>query len=397
MTAQPMTATNHPMAKTSISIVGAGLSGLTLGRCLQQRGIPAVLYERTSSPASHNYGITLYASTYTPLLQALNVTESAFKSRVAVDAAIGGSGKITPTAVGPGNNTETCFRANRGRLEEWLREGLDVRWSHILQHTSSSPSASTAPPTLHFANGSTIQSALIVGADGPHSSLRKSLLPEDQTKLTILHFVVFNGKRRIDRAVFEKNVAPHMHESTVITYRNNDTRLALSIDEHNKSDKVSLSWTYSRPSRGARDVLHKPNRETSEATIIPDELFDELSRFAQTELSQPFAELFQPDTLRKDRILHWLMRSTCVSEEALKTWTKRSVVFIGDAVHAQPIVGGNGANDALNDGVGLAEWITEGEADGGGWVEGRYESWVHGVRRANERIEEMHRFSGQRL
>jgi 2-polyprenyl-6-methoxyphenol hydroxylase-like FAD-dependent oxidoreductase len=200
MTAQPMTASNHPMAKNPISIVGAGLSGLTLGRCLQQRGIPAILYERTTSPASHNYGVTLYASAYTPLLRALNVTESIFKSRVAVDASIDGSGKITTAVVGHGNNTESCFRANRRRLEEWLREGLEVQWSHVLNHTSS-PSTGSAPPTLHFANGSTIQSALIIGADGPHSSLRNSLLPDTQKSLTILPFVVFNGKRRIDRAV----------------------------------------------------------------------------------------------------------------------------------------------------------------------------------------------------
>jgi 2-polyprenyl-6-methoxyphenol hydroxylase-like FAD-dependent oxidoreductase len=391
-----MTATKHTMAKQSISIVGAGLSGLTLGRCLQQRGIPAVLYERTSSPAPHNYGITLYASAYIPLLKALNVTEPAFKSRVAVDAAIGGSGKITDAAVGHGNNKIDCFRANRGKLEEWLREGLDVKWSHVLQHTSN---GSNSAPILHFENGEQTESALIVGADGPHSSLKKSLLPFPQA-LTVLPFVVFNGKRRMDRAVFENTILPYMHDSTIITFKHADTRLNFSVNEYTSSDKVSVSWTYSRPARGAQDVLHKPHRALSDSTSVPEELFDELNAF-QTDLAHPFAGMFEPERLRKDRILHWLMRTTCVSKAECRDLAQKGVMLIGDAVHAEPIVGGMGANNALKDGVSLAEWIAgrEGESvkNVSGWVEQRYEIWDQGVLSASEKIEDMHRYNGQRL
>jgi 2-polyprenyl-6-methoxyphenol hydroxylase-like FAD-dependent oxidoreductase len=80
------------MAKQTISIIGAGLGGLTLGRCLQKRGIAAILYERLDSPPRYSYGITLHASAYTPLLKALDVDEMDFKSRVAVDASSGGRG-----------------------------------------------------------------------------------------------------------------------------------------------------------------------------------------------------------------------------------------------------------------------------------------------------------------
>jgi tyrosinase len=79
------------MAKPSIAIIGAGIGGLTLGWCFLQRGIPAVLYERTAVPYSHNYGITLHEHAYRPLQETLEVDKQAFKSRLAVDAAVGGS------------------------------------------------------------------------------------------------------------------------------------------------------------------------------------------------------------------------------------------------------------------------------------------------------------------
>ncbi|KAH8726538.1 hypothetical protein GQ44DRAFT_771300 [Phaeosphaeriaceae sp. PMI808] len=95
------------MVKQTVSIVGAGLGGLTLSRCLQQRGIPTILYERTPSPAQHNYGITVQPSAYAPLLKIFNVNEKAFRSGVAVDAAIGGSGKV---GVGP---SDALYAPNR--------------------------------------------------------------------------------------------------------------------------------------------------------------------------------------------------------------------------------------------------------------------------------------------
>jgi 2-polyprenyl-6-methoxyphenol hydroxylase-like FAD-dependent oxidoreductase len=383
------------MAKQTISIVGAGLSGLTLSRCLLHRGIPTILYDRTSSPAPHSYGITLYASSYTPLLNVLSISESAFKRRVAVDTAIEGSGKINLDAAGPRSDAGSCFRANRGKLEDLLREGLDVRWDHKLGHVEShSDSAST----LHFENKQTINTSntLVIDASGPHSKSKKSLLP--QHELEILPFIVFNGKRRIARDEFD-TIAPHMHDSNVLNFTHGDTRLNFSINEYTPK-YVSVSWTYSRPSHShstSSDPLHKPDRELSDATKIPEELFNELSAFSKA-LAHPFAPLFAPEIVRKDRILHWLMRTSNVGKEDAKYLAKKGVVCIGDAAHATPIVGGNGANEGIEDAVSLAEWIAnEGGANMEGWVEKRCSMWAQGVQAAEGKIGEMHRGKGGRL
>jgi hypothetical protein len=82
----------------------------------------------------HSYGVTLHASSYRPLLKVLDLDEWAFKRRIAVDGAIGGSGKINSQAlVRPGDIDADSFRAHRERLERLLREGLNVQWEYALE------------------------------------------------------------------------------------------------------------------------------------------------------------------------------------------------------------------------------------------------------------------------
>jgi 2-polyprenyl-6-methoxyphenol hydroxylase-like FAD-dependent oxidoreductase len=365
------------MSKRTRTIIGAGLSGLTLSRCLKSHGIPATLYERTSSPAQHGYGITLYASTYTSLLKVLGVDERAFKRRVAVDA---GSGRIA-------KDSGRCFRANRGKLEEWLREGLDVRWEHALKDVEWG----TGSSILHFANGERVENDVVVGADGVHSAVRRGVLPDSQ--LTILPYVVYNGKRRIERAEFEEKIAPHLEGSNVVNGTKGDARVNVSVNDYTE-DKVGVSWTYSRPSRGLGDALHKPERALSGATIIPDELYQELDAL---DLPQPFATIFEPQMLRKDRILHWLMRTVIVPKRELQDLARNGIVLMGDAAHAQPIVGGNGANEAILDAVSLAERLVGGEKDMGDWVDERYSQWERSENEAKANIDKMHDKTAERL
>jgi tyrosinase len=323
------------------------------------------------------------------------VTEHVFKSRVAVDAANGGTGKISDVSIGAGNNRGECFRANRGKLEEWLREGLDIRWEHALQQADQSSGTATL---LHFENGQAIESDVIVGADGVHSSLRKSLL--SKSELEILPFVVFNGKRRIERAVYEDKVAPHLEDSNVINFKHGDARLNFNISDYDKA-KVSVSWTYSRPSRGDGDALHKPGRELSKATVIPEELFEELDQFRQVGLPPPFADLFSPKMVRNDRILHWLMRTADVPKEDLQNLAQKGIVLMGDAAHAHPIVGGNGANIAIEDAIHLAEHIAAMQKtdnhDFSDWISQRYPEWTESIQTASANIERLHSTQAQRL
>ncbi len=371
------------MSHPTISIIGAGIGGLTLGRCLLQRGIRAVLYEKATSAPRHSYAITLQPASYRPLLQTLDIDEDTFKSRVAVDAGIGGVGNINSESSGYRNLEPNSFRANRSKLEELLKEGLDVRWEHTLHDVQQIPDKGVS---LQFSNGETVDCNIVIGVEGPHSAIRKLLLPSEE--MSILPYVAFNGKRRVPRATFDKEYAPAFQATTVSEIRREDVVLNISINDVTK-DQVSISWIYSRPARNSSDALHKPNRPNAAAKDIPDELFMEVD--ALGELPNPFAEIFNATTLRKERILHWWMRKNLVSLNELEHLAQKGIVLMGDAAHAEQILGGGGANAAIEDGTSLAEWIAHKKtSDLRGWHTTRYPAWQRGQEKSKSCIAAIH-------
>jgi 2-polyprenyl-6-methoxyphenol hydroxylase-like FAD-dependent oxidoreductase len=369
------------MSQPTISIVGAGIGGLTLGRCLLQRGIRAVLYEKAPSNPRHTYAITLQPASYRPLLKVLNIDESTFKSRVAADAGIGGSGNINTEGYGYRNLEASSFRVHRGKFEELLREGLDVRWEHTLESVKTAGS-----PTLSFANGQSATSDIVIGVEGPHSAIRKHFLPSANPD--ILPYVAFNGKRRIPRKNFDDIYAFAFKDTAVLEVRHGNVVLNISINEATE-EHVSISWICSRPARGSSDALHKPNRSNAAAKDIPLEFFTEVEELKG--LFQPFADVFDAEKLRTERVLHWLMRSVLIPKEDLKQLGQKSILLMGDAAHAEQIIGGGGANGAIEDGVSLAGWIAEkGTSDLASWYDERYASWQEGQEKSQTSIAGIH-------
>lgn len=359
------------MPQQPISIIGAGIGGLTLARCLRNHGIPSILYEKMSRAPRHHHGITLHASSYRPLLGVLNLDETTFRRRVAVDGASGGSGHINPqTMIVAGSTKPDSFRAHRGRLEKLLREGLEIKWEQAVEQVEQTPSGTV----LRFQDGRKVESDFVIGADGPHSRTRQCLLPD--TALNVLPIVAYNGRRRAERAVFDNVYAPFMKRSTVLETRLKDTVLNISLNDWTV-DFVDLSWTYSRPAR-PDDPLHRPDRSNAEATRIPDEFFAEIS--ALSDLEPPFKDAFDVEKTRQDRILHWLMRAGLVKLSDLQAAAQKGVLFIGDAVHAEPILGGEGANAAMVDGFELAGCIASGGVAGvSTWYEEQFPRWKNDV------------------
>lgn len=360
------------MPQQPISIIGAGIGGLTLARCLRNHGIPSILYEKMSCAPRHHHGITLHASTYRPLLGVLNLDETTFRRRVAVDGATGGSGRINPEAmVVAGSTKPDSFRAHRGRLEQLLGEGLEIKWEQAVEQVEQTPSGTM----LRFQDGREVESGCVIGADGPHSRTRQCLLPD--TALKVLPIVAYNGRRRIERAVFGNVYAPFMKDSNVLETRVKDIVMNISLNDRT-DDFVDLSWTYSRPAR-PDDPLHRPNRSNAEATRIPDDFYAEIS--ALSDLEPPFKDAFDADKTRQDRVLHWLMRAGLVKLAELQAAAQKGVFFIGDAVHAEPILGGEGANAAMVDGFELAGCIASGGVAGiSTWYEEQFPRWESGAR-----------------
>ena len=370
----------------TVAVIGAGLAGLTLRRCLKHKGIPAIIYERASSSPRRNYGITLQRSSYQALLGVLHLEDSTFREKLAIDAFPNGYGSLPPPPSSL-HRPDDSFRCHRAKLELLLRESLDIRWSSPLQNISLAPQFPDV--TAIFGSGERIERACLIGCDGVHSQVRQTLCPE--MKVKVLPYVVFNGKRLFSRAEYQENVEPYMQGSALVQMRKDDIRLEISINEHTATT-TNLSYTYSRPARDSQyDPLLNPGRSISGATTIPEDFYKELEQL-EGYLIPPFTGLFNAEKSRKDRVLHWLMRSLMPNPEDAQRLENRGVILIGDAIHALPILGGEGANLAIKDGIALAEHIAmDGVVKGiSSFSKSRHEIWKQAVIDSEERITKMH-------
>ena len=300
-----------------------------------------------------------------------------------MDAKRGGIGKIHKQSLVPQDElAEGAFRCHRGRLEMMLREGQDIRWDHKVQDVELSDNRIR----VMLAGEDPIETQVLIGADGVHSQLRKSVTSD--IELHVLPFVVFNGRRRMTMDEFQTILEDEMDEHTIIDILSDDKVLEIAISDISPTG-VDLSYTYSRPARPAGDPLHRPERAIPGATDIPEEFYKELDELR--DLSKAFTKVFSSAQVRHDRVLHWLMRKTLGGASEVHELAQRGVVMIGDTVHALPILGGEGANVAMEDGLQLAEYIAhEVNDDFCGFVSSRYGSWKKAVVASEERLANMH-------
>ncbi|ETS77796.1 hypothetical protein PFICI_09858 [Pestalotiopsis fici W106-1] len=360
-----------------VTIIGAGLSGLALGLSLQSKGIASILYDRATSASRYNYGITLYPSTYRPLLSLLDMDESSFRRTLAVNAHEGGLGSLS---------TSDGFRCHRGRLEALLGRSLSIQWDKKLKEINMVPASRDL--NVVFEDGHQHKTTCLVGCDGPHSITRQSLAAGIEPE--VLPYVVFNGRRRMSPEEYAARIREYMKHGVQLQTRVGNVFLEISVNDMSES-RVELSYVYSRPARdNGRDALHHPGRATSGATDTPEAFYDELKSLHQS-LALPFRDVFDADRVKKDRTLHWLMRCLTPEPKVAQQLSERGVLLIGDAVHATPILGGEGAQLAIQDGLDLAEYISNHGVDNlGQFASSKYDVWRRSVEDSKKRIAELH-------
>jgi len=368
------------MPPSSVSIIGAGFSGLALGQCLRRRNIPAVIYEKSTADLRNNYGITLYNSTYRPLLENLGINEEEFKRQVAIHH------PESHELVSDGRR----LRVNRAALTKVLRKGLDIRWEHKLSDISASNLSKSAVFTVD-GQEQTEDFSLLIGADGAHSATRSLLdLPKSVFDLKVLPYIVFNGKRRIAYSNLSPGLLDSFTNPDGIAHTQGDALLTIKADFWNaEKQTVAVSYTLSRVA-GERDQSLL-DRNIRDFENLAKHFIEEVSSLGET--PEPFHQVFNPDTMPEDRLLHWLMRSSLLeSKGAEDMFACKGVLLLGDAAHTQQPLSGNGANLAISDAVELAKHInSSGEVDGvTAYLNARAQAWVDGTREAEQSLQNSH-------
>lgn len=161
-----------------VTIIGAGLAGLTLARVLHVHGIPAVVHEAESSPTARRQGGLLDIRDHNGqvALREAGLTEEfrglVLEGRQAVRILDrDGTVLVDQPDDGTGGNPEVQRGELRRMLLDSLPEGA-VRWNHRVEGVRP---LGGGEHEVAFTGGGTAVTSLLVGADGAWSRVRRLL------------------------------------------------------------------------------------------------------------------------------------------------------------------------------------------------------------------------------
>ena len=275
-------------------------------------------------------------------------------------------------AILSGRSVPDVERRGIGRLElrDILLGGLTsseapvVRWGKAYSHHEQ---LNNGRVRAYFADGTSEDGDVIVGADGSHSKVREQYLPD--IKRVDLGVMAIAGRYVLDKQRVRElprgltdgslnNIVPH-GKGWMFVSAWHSRPPADSTDEENESEH-DVVWAY---------VVPKQDTPANVKSLSAVELRD-IALAGTTGWSPSLTTLMQgssPATIAPVPLC-------CMPH--LEEWEPSNITLLGDSIHNMTPMAGIGANTALRDADVLTEVLLQAARDGTSIVEavGKYES-----------------------
>ena len=337
-----------------VIIIGAGCTGCALGQGLKEAGIPSCVYEiRRRGAPSREWNMGLHWAV--PGLKTL-IGESLWAKiqSAQVDPHYQtGEGETVPFFHGESGavlarlRMDHLYRLHRNRFRDLLSDGLEIHEGKALASITYSDDRRVV--TAHFADGSEDSGSILVGADGPKSTVRTLLLGLEKSKTQILDYastMCFTKYTR-DQALFLRSAPAH----PLFQIAPHPKNLFAVLGLHNAPDPDKPEdWTFFH-------YISFPEPANLVNTKSRSELVAHQKQLASL-FADPFRSAFEwmpedSEAVWYGKLNHW------DPSDPDHEWDNHGgrVTLAGDSAHPMTFQRGQGLNHAITDAVKLCDAI----------------------------------------
>ncbi|SHL71414.1 FAD-dependent monooxygenase [Chryseobacterium polytrichastri] len=294
----------------SISIIGAGIGGLTLGNVLKQHHLDFTIYE--SAPAIKPVGAgIMMAVNAMQIFDQLGLKEKIEKAGNIIHGISITDEKLKPITKTNISELERKYNScnvaiHRAELQKILAENIGsehIKLDHSLQQIEKKEHY-----FLHFENGQKIESNIVFGADGIHSNIRNQIFETGTIR---------NAKQKCWRGLTDFELPEKYHHQAFEIWGNGKRFGFVKLSEK------KVYWYALINEKKFNNNLN---------------LLDYFSDF------NPLVLHILESTLQEDIILNDI-----IDLSPIPKWYSENLCLIGDAAHATTPNMGQGACQAIED------------------------------------------------